>query len=364
MSLATFIISVIFGFVFVFRLLHFSKGPKFSISLATIPSLQTNPFSYFRRKVAESNPEQRCVDRQSRADKASPQPGSVLVIVNGQLRGGPIAWRSLEQYVLNYYNADLALIGPPLMKHETAVKKLVHRAKYVWVVEEYDDWGVVLDSIADNDTAWRALCKLDPTTKLAPVKIQFLGGVKDCHAGSAGILLAYRYLTAQKLIEYGLLDSYEWFIYTRSDYVYLCHPPPLQSFSPFYVHMPHEEGYGGITDRHTYIPQHEILQVLNVSVDLVRNWKVWYEYNEMNLEMLLKRYFDRTGICYRNFAHTAFTVRRQDDPTRWEKGHANKLVDKYNVTVKYDGELREATSSCDPWNKFNEVHENPEYYNM
>ena len=47
-------------------------------------------------------------------------PGRWLVIVCGTLRGGPMAWRSLQRYVLDHYRADLALIGPPDNRSETA----------------------------------------------------------------------------------------------------------------------------------------------------------------------------------------------------------------------------------------------------
>lgn len=287
------------------------------------------------------------------------RPGPVLVILNGQLRGGPVAWSSLQENLLDFYNADLALIGPPFNSSQAgqASESLRRRAKYIWTVPEYSDWGVVLDMIQGNNSNWRALCKYNSTSQVSAYGLQYLGGVSRCHAGSSGILLAYRYLTSLKLIEHSLVDYYEWFIYTRSDYTYLCHPPSIAKFSSAFVYVPYGEGYGGVTDRHTYIPAHRVLQVLNITTDIVVNWKIWYESPASNLEQVIKTYFERAGICYKNFGHTAFTVRRQDDPTRWSHGSPNEVIGKYNLKLKYWGEMAEANESCNVWAKFHESHD-------
>lgn len=283
-----------------------------------------------------------------------PQKGKVLVIINGQLRGGPVAWSSMEKKLLDFYGADLALIGPPISIKEQVAASLRQRAKYIWTVPEYEDWGVILDTIYD-DASWRALCKFNESTKTSAPHLQFLGGVKKCHPGSAGILLAYRYLTMTKILDHGLADIYEWFIYTRSDYTYLCSPPPIHQFSTAYLHIPNSEGYGGVTDRHTYIPGHLILKVLNVTNDVVKNWKYWEVFRVMNLEILLKVYFVKYQICFQKFDHTAFTVRRKDDPTRWSVGVQHDSLSAFNLTLKYHEEIIEANNSCNPWKKFQET---------
>jgi hypothetical protein len=90
--------------------------------------------------------------------KKSDKNESVLVIINGQIRGGSIAWKSVQEHLLDFYHADLAFIGPPFTPTED--KDLIafrNRAKYVWEQPELDDWGQVLDSIGNN-SSWRELC--------------------------------------------------------------------------------------------------------------------------------------------------------------------------------------------------------------
>ncbi|KAK3250291.1 hypothetical protein CYMTET_40341 [Cymbomonas tetramitiformis] len=178
---------------------------------------------------------------ESQASTPSPR---VLVVVYGQLRGGRLAWRTLTKRILEYYTADLALLGPPKADQTNRASYLHQKAKYVWDVDEKPDWGVVLDDVSQDDQLrfkWRRLCL---------IKEQFLGGVKPCnHSGSGGIQLAYRHLALQKISTAQLVSVYDWFIYTRSDYVYLCSPLPIKLLPNDAIYLPTGQGYGGYTDR-------------------------------------------------------------------------------------------------------------------
>ena len=285
----------------------------------------------------------------------------VLVIVNGQLRGGIIAWQSLKQFVLDFYNADLALIGPPPVSTNPNVSFLYSLATYVWEVPEYEDWGEVLDDLAHGDKSWRALCRYEEIKNIPNRKapLQYLGGVKNCHPGSAGILLAYRYLSLKRIKDDGLAQLYGWFIYTRADYTYLCSPPSLDHFTTRFVYVPRGEGYGGITDRHSYIPSNMVDIVLNVTADVVLNWQSWLNHpGRLGLEVVLLTYFERYNICFRLYGHSAFTVRAIHDPTRWTEGSSNEHLERYGLKVKYGEEMKEAEANCYSWNKFHQDHGN------
>ena len=55
------------------------------------------------------------------------------------------------------------------------------------------------------------------------IKDQFLGGIKDehdQHPGSAGILIFFRWFLLKNLIDNDLIDKYDRFIITRSDFTY------------------------------------------------------------------------------------------------------------------------------------------------
>ncbi|CAF1289270.1 unnamed protein product [Adineta steineri] len=116
----------------------------------------------------------------------------ILVITIGQIRGGEIAWKSLQKFLLQPFNAHLAIY---VSNWQT--RTLLHdMAHYIWTVPEYTDWGAVFEMIAktchvnSNIGKWRKYCKIPG---------QFMGGVANCsHSGSAGILFAFRWLVQQK----------------------------------------------------------------------------------------------------------------------------------------------------------------------
>ena len=339
-------------------------------NITQLPHLQSESYNEnYARNILRNNNVSTVVmaDELDCMKKKSDRNESVLVIINGQIRGGSIAWKSVQEHLLDFYHADLAFIGPPFTPTED--KDLIafrNRAKYVWEQPELDDWGQVLDSIGNN-SSWRELC----THRISPhcrshenVTWQFLGGVRNCHDGSAGILLAYRYLTLQKLLENqgAILNDYDWFIYTRADYVYLCSPQPLSYFSSNFLYTPYGQGSGGITDRHTYIPRHLVTRVLNITEHIVINWKFWFDRlcasksNYINLEKLLLEHLYMTGTHFKNFWHTAFTVRTAVDPSRWARGDEHHIMKKYKLKVKYTSEVGDANTSCDPWKRFHLTH--------
>ena len=68
---------------------------------------------------------------------------------------------------------------------------------------------------------WREFFKL---------KDQFLGGIKDSgHPGSAGILIFFRWFLLKNLIDSDLINKYDRFIITRSDYIYQLPHPKIEN---------------------------------------------------------------------------------------------------------------------------------------
>ena len=268
-------------------------------------------------------------------------PDRVLVVVNGEVRGGSAAWASMLKRLVAPHKADLALIVGRLPNNAT----LLHRAsRHVWEVPEYDDWGIVLDQAASKNCAssnWRKLC--------ADVDAQFLGGVKPCrHPGSAGILLAFRYLFTQKLAE---LQGYDWFVFTRADFLYLCDHVDVRLLDPTKVWAKLGEEYGGYSDRHI-VTHHTLVRkthgvtedvVCNPDVyrELVRDKEGWY-----NLESVLKEYWQRAGLAVSQFPLPAFTVRAEGDSTRWSQGKEHADTAHLGVRIKYPDEYELAKRMC------------------
>lgn len=288
-----------------------------------------------------------------------------LVVVNGQLRGGERAWTSLLKHAVPA-NADLALFVPQVSLDKNPNSSLIHEARFVNTVKEYEDWGVVLDEAVQEKCPsekgkWRRLCDYE---------WQFLGGVAGgCkHMGSSGILLAYRYMV-QKWLE-AKIEKYDWVVYTRSDYLYLCDVPP--NYSADAIHVRLGEEYGGYSDRHTVMPRALSLKALNITLDLVCNsdWYLEMALSEempslkallgfllrerprdvTNLETMLKVYFhERAALQVKQFPFPGFTVRRPEgDDGRWSGPQDVEEFDLlgWGVKIKYVSEFEMAKATC------------------
>lgn len=282
----------------------------------------------------------------------------VLVIINGSLRGGKVAWTSLKRFVLDYYHADLALLSPPIEDDEQR-EYLGQYATYHWEVEDYDDWSVVLDSAVTDPLEkgkWKSLCSHGAA---------FLGSIiPHCNEddrlsrnSTGGILLALRYIASEKLHSLRLEEKYDWFIYSRSDYVYLCSPPDLNSLRNDTVHIPSGEAYFGYTDRFLISPSSLIYRALNITSDIVNDYKWWINHlqdkkSDKGIRMIewsLKKYLDKAEVWPALFPHVAFTVRHSKDQTHFSEGVQDKLLHHYNLRVKYPQEKSQAEAHCDPW---------------
>jgi len=281
----------------------------------------------------------------------------VLVVVIGQLRGGEMVWESLRRRLLKPWNADLALMTDINDEHNLK-SSLFKDVVYKWHVPEPDDWGDVLDQIPGIRDDWRKqVCPM--------LDGQFLGGVKDCHTGSSGILLASRYLLQQRLRQLrsdGI--SYKWVVLTRADYLYACDMPSLDQFKDEPHHfvadaynVPDEQGYRGITDRFSVLPGDLADKVLDVPRSVLSDPSFWKELGVhargschgkriCNLEGVLARYCQREGIQMHKYRHPAFTVRQAGDPGSWSKGWHMDTLDKYDLMSRYPDEFTSTRQIC------------------
>lgn len=109
---------------------------------------------------------------------------------------------------------------------------------------------------------WRAILKVGD---------QWLGGIRGEgeHPGSAGILLFFRWFLLRHLQQGMLLQAYDRFVVTRSDYYYEVMHPPLSLLPADYIWIPDGEGWGGVTDRHIIVPRRHLEAALDIATDIV-----------------------------------------------------------------------------------------------
>ena len=263
-----------------------------------------------------------------------------LIIILGQVRASEMTWSSFKENVADVVNADIAVcVGESSDNNDSNPYWL--NAKYKWVSEEFEDFGDGFESFFETgsfDPNWR---------RILAVGDQWLGGVKGDleHPGSAGILIYFRYLALSNLIKYALLEEYDCFIVTRSDYVWNCKHPKVEKLDGRKMWFPFGEFHGGLTDRHVICFNNDIINYLSILPPILfdtdklinemmshKNMGIW------NLERYIE--FRLLGSIGKNrirfFPFAMYSVRSESVPTRWSQGVYSERL---GCFIKYPEEL-------------------------
>lgn len=187
---------------------------------------------------------------------------------------------------------------------------------------------------------WRELLKL---------KEQLFGGIIDNdnpQHGSSAILIFFRWFLLKNLLKNNLINEYDRFVITRSDFIYLLPHPSMNVLDEKYIWVPNGEKYGGITDRHAILSKQNIVTYLNLLDNLINNSNTYFmlmkKIDTWNLER-----FILFNICLQNeqnnikfFPYVMYSVRNINGSTRWQKGEYSK---EHNYYIKYKNEYESAT---------------------
>ena len=257
-----------------------------------------------------------------------------LVILAGSPRGGKKTWESLDKYILNPYNADLAICYGKKFSN-SMTKYLEDKAKFKWIFDEPENWK---DYYEDNFKGnWKKFF-------LNGVDLGLAGGI-DNHSGSGAIVCGLKdYIKRNHIKE---IYNYDHIIYTRFDQFYIDSPQKLENNM---LNIPEGEDYGGICDRYISISVNDIEEYLSIC-DYINDKK--YENNfgiTPNCEGVHLAYLKKTGLVNKinRIPRSQFTVYQKYDETRWRVGkyryHLRKLYLKYpdefiisfsNLRLKY-----------------------------
>jgi len=201
---------------------------------------------------------------------------------------------------------------------------------------------------------------------------QFMGGVKNDgthhhHHGSAGILIFFRWFLLQKLKETNLINEYDRFIITRSDFIYAIPHPRLELLDPSKIWFPNGEYYGGYTDRHTILNKNHIEQYLKLFTNMVLRSNQYFSQMQVancrpywNLERLIKFHLNETGVYgdIREYPYVTYSIRNHGGVSRWqwgwyshEHGYYIKYNSEYTQAIKYKEEFEKSNKSVDEFYK-------------
>jgi len=202
-----------------------------------------------------------------------------LVCVIGQPREEDLVWDNFKKFILKG-EADLCLC---IDKSDNAgiMKK---NAKYLFEYDEthgdITDGFELMKEFENGSDNWKELEKI-PNNWIQP-----LGDISKC---TGGLLLFYRWFLWKNLREHDLLDKYDRFVVTRSDYMHT-HELPVDNES---ILIPAFEFHGGVTDRLSVIPKKFIEEFLRIGVLIVKHPdKLWEIYKNGSWPL---RVFKRGG---------------------------------------------------------------------
>lgn len=269
-----------------------------------------------------------------------------IVFVIAETRAHALTWNSFKSNLLDPLRADLGLCVSVPSDYDF-LNPFWQHAKYKKCCPDFSDFGEAFSEaqsleLADHPDAtggnWR---------KLIGVRDQWLGGIKDIRPqpGSAGILIYFRWLLWTFIKEEGLLNKYDRFVITRSDFIWECPHPPLNLLHRSHIWIPDGEGYGGLTDRHAVLSAENIEAYLNIIKPVILNPEGLYAemsgHKGWNLEQFIKFSLNRSGFSKKisYFPYVMYSVRELTGSSRWATGTWH---DELGYFVKYEKEFESA----------------------
>lgn len=184
-------------------------------------------------------------------------PARILIIFMFETRALDLTLPLLRKNLLERLGGDIALcVGE---NPREVPNELYRRAKFIWGYKDPPDgdWSAAFDEFAAGRN-WRRLLELGD---------QWLGGIRHPtlqQDGTGSLQLFFRELLRRRLEQAGILDDYDWFVLTRSDFMWPTLHPVVELLSPRHVYLPDGERYRGYTDRHAMVPRRHARRFLEI----------------------------------------------------------------------------------------------------
>jgi hypothetical protein len=314
--------------------------------IGDIPHIRAVAFLPIERPANVPNADDRASPEIRTAREPSPArrlrvrgPERVLVCVLAQTRAHQHTWLKFRKNVLDEFDADLALAIGIDDDYDYANPFWQH-AKFRWTSREFSDYGEAFDLVQQHLAAgqpvggdWRDILAIEGL---------LLGGIrsKKPHLGSGAILLYYRWLLLHKLIADGVLENYDRFVITRSDFVWDLPHPPLSVLAPSDIWFPDGEYHGGLTDRHLVVSRQDLPNVINLIDNLLLHparMLAQLSNRDYNLELYIRAHLRQQDLLWRTsvFPWIMYSVRGEQDKTTWATGVLDTDLGAY---VKYESE--------------------------
>jgi hypothetical protein len=206
----------------------------------------------------------------------------------------------------------------------------------------------VLHAVAPA-TAWETvLCGKYRASSFA------MKGIDDCGeaAGSDGIVLGMRWMAQQKIADLGLTSMYDWFIITRSDFLYLCDHPCVPAVPGLWMpqYVSYEDGVSKFSEKHLMVSADLVLPALNTTAYMLHHPTEFASagFPGMDVDGAIAVSWRRDGLVPHFFPRVMFTVTRDTDRSRWMSADKGWIDPSYGIHLKapYRDELTQAQHTC------------------
>lgn len=256
-----------------------------------------------------------------------------LVCILGQTRAQDITWKNFNNYLLKSLNADLALC---VAEKKSPKNQMYKNAKFIWKYKDTNDYSKYFDYAQKKLIRSKKLKDKPNWKKLVKIKHFWLARIKGTSkiknnkgiysGGTGGLLIYNRWFLLQNILKNNLIEKYERFIITRSDFVWNIHHPRMENLNPDYIWIPDGEKYGGYTDRHAVLSKKNLYDYLNLIEPILLKPNELYNKmkskNNWNLERYIKFYLKLKGYSgtVKFFPYLMYSVRNSKIKTTFRPG--------------------------------------------
>jgi hypothetical protein len=160
---------------------------------------------------------------------------------------------------------------------------------------------------------------------------------------STGIHMFFTWFLWKNLREYGLVDKYDRFVITRSDFIYQLPHPKLELLDARHIWVPDGQQHGGVCDRHAVLSPMHLEKYLNVVGGFFQKSNEYYaeiqKEENWNMEKILKMHLEKEGVINKvaAFPYVMYAVREITGTTRWSFGDYSE---KHGYCIKYPEEYK------------------------
>jgi hypothetical protein len=267
-----------------------------------------------------------------------------LTILLCQTREIENTLENLKENVLLPLRSDLACCSDEIDFYKNSVE-IQNNFRYKWLYKEPTDWATAFDKECESKS-WRKVID-------SGVAGGLMGGVSDDRVvGSGGIIMFYREILRKFLYQSDALETYDWFVITRSDFFWTVPHPGIELLDENQIYFLDGEKYNGVSDRHIIFHKKYAEKISNIAYPLFHDGiKISSDIIEYLSQMQDKGLGPEAYILMRLkqmgledkirfLPYIGYTIRSIGGNTRWSQG---VFHEKKNIYIKYPREFLAAT---------------------